>query len=444
MNRNFIITLFCFFTCVMFSQQEEPDAIALADDQFQISFYESLKQKGIENYDKAILSLQKCVALDSLQPDVYYELGKNYFKRREFQLSEKNFEKATQLNPENKWYWAGWYDVLIQTRKYAEAESVLNKLIALDAQYKEELVSVYMYSQQYEKALNLINEMNDEMGKSERRTQIKSQILSMSAFKIKEKEILLDMIEKNPKEEIHYISLMNLYIQNGDDDHAFEVAKKLSKEIPQSEWAHISLFKFYLEENKPNDAIKSMNKVLASVGIDSQIKHRIFNEFLVYTFSNPSFHSELEASTRYFLDDKNIFVMKEVAKFFHQKNDVQWASYYYEIAANQRPNDLETYLLWYPLLMTQNNVSLMSKSVTESLELFPLQPELYFYAGWAQNQQKNFKKAIETLEIGLDYIIDFPSLEMQFYQQLAVSYEGLGNVAKKDQFLQKANSLQNK
>lgn len=442
MNHNLIITLFCSFTCLMFSQQEEPDAIALAEDQFQDSFYESLKQKGIENYDKAILSLQKCMEIDSLQPDVYYELGKNYFKRREFELSEKNYKKATELNPDNKWYWSGWLDVLLQTRQYADAEVVLNKLIAMDVHYQDELVSVYMYTHQYQNALDLINEMNDFLGKSERRTQIKSQILSMSAFKVNEKEPLLENIQKNPKEEVHYISLMNLYLQKGEVDEAFKVAQQLAEAIPNSEWSQVSLFKFYLDENNPIEAIKSMHKVLASSGIDHQIKHRIFNEFLIFTFKNPNFHPELEAATRYFLNDKEVFVMNEMAKFFHQKNDIQWASYYYEIASNQRPDHLETYLLWYPLLMTQNKVSLLAKSVTEALDLFPLQPELYFYAAWAQNQQNNFNQAIEFLETGLDYILDSPTLEIQFYQQIVLSYEGLGDVVKKNKFLEKVKSLQ--
>ncbi|PTS93468.1 cytochrome C biosynthesis protein, partial [Flavobacterium sp. HMWF030] len=35
--------------------QTEPEDIAMATDEYQDSFYESLKQKGIENYDKAIV-----------------------------------------------------------------------------------------------------------------------------------------------------------------------------------------------------------------------------------------------------------------------------------------------------------------------------------------------------------------------------------------------------
>ena len=40
--------------------QAEPEDIASNEDKFQDSFYEALRQKGIENYDKAIEALEKC------------------------------------------------------------------------------------------------------------------------------------------------------------------------------------------------------------------------------------------------------------------------------------------------------------------------------------------------------------------------------------------------
>ena len=45
--------------------QTEPEDVATVSDQFQDYYYESLKQKGIENYDKAITALEKC---QELQP----------------------------------------------------------------------------------------------------------------------------------------------------------------------------------------------------------------------------------------------------------------------------------------------------------------------------------------------------------------------------------------
>jgi len=41
--------------------QDNPDAIALVDDQLENNFYEAMKQRGIENYDKAIVRFKNVI-----------------------------------------------------------------------------------------------------------------------------------------------------------------------------------------------------------------------------------------------------------------------------------------------------------------------------------------------------------------------------------------------
>jgi tetratricopeptide (TPR) repeat protein len=83
------ITLLGNITSVM--AQTEPEDIAMATDEYQDSFYESLKQKGIENYDKAIVSLEKCIKLKPNDAVAYFELGKNYLALKEYRNAQDAF-----------------------------------------------------------------------------------------------------------------------------------------------------------------------------------------------------------------------------------------------------------------------------------------------------------------------------------------------------------------
>jgi hypothetical protein len=78
-----------------------------------------------------------------------------------------------------------------------------------------------------------------------------------------------------------------LYSSFNEEDKAFDVAKQLEKEIPNSDWAHVSLVKFYLSKDDGANASKSMFKVLENNKIDLKIKHRVFNEFLIFAIKNP-------------------------------------------------------------------------------------------------------------------------------------------------------------
>jgi tetratricopeptide (TPR) repeat protein len=191
--------------------QKEPDDIALVTNQFQLSYYEALKQKGIENNDRAIEALQKCLVLEPNNAAVYNELGRNYLKLRKYKEAYASFERASQIDPSNRWFWHGMYDVAYQNQDFNQAIILVQKLITFESNYKEDLTSLYMYTQQYDKALVMINEMNDELGKSEKRDNYKKEILKDARFKGSEKEDLLRSISQNPKDESNYIALIYLY-----------------------------------------------------------------------------------------------------------------------------------------------------------------------------------------------------------------------------------------
>jgi len=441
-NRVFILLIALFSTSFSVFAQTEPEDIAMATDEYQDSFYESLKQKGIENYDKAIVSLEKCIKLKPNDAVAYFELGKNYLALKQYQNAQDAFEKATQLDPKNKWFWLGIYDVSYETKNYPLAIEIIQKIIVFDEEYKDDLISLYMITNQYDKALTAINEMNDKFGKSSDREIYKAQILSQGKYQNTEIDNLVDQIKKNPKEESNYVNLIFLYSKNNENEKSLEVAKQLAKEIPNSEWAQVSLFKGYLDANQADKAIKSMNVILASSKIDSKIKHRTLNEFLIYVNKNPQYSADLEKAISYFDNDKDVDVAQEIGKFYHSKGQFENAIKYYEkdLSANSE-TDLETNMLLLDAYSQAKKYEPMTKRAMMLIEVYPSQAQFYYYAGLGSNQLKQFKNAKTVLEMGLDYVVDDVKLESNFNIQLGEAYNGLGDAKKKEEYFSKANEL---
>jgi tetratricopeptide (TPR) repeat protein len=422
--------------------QPEPEEIKTDSDKFQEAFYESLLQKGIENYDKAIVSLEKCLRLQPNNATIYNELGKNYLGSKDYTNAYSSFDKATKIDPKNKWFWVGMYDVCYQTQNYSQGINIINKLIEFDPKFKEDLVSLYMSTNQFDKALDLINELNDKVGKSEKRNAYKLQIIASGKYQNAEITNLITQIEKNPKDETNYISLISLYSKNNDVEKALETTKKLEIAFPTSEWAQITLFKTYLDKNDAPKAISSMNIVLESYKIDSKIKHRILNEFLIYTNKNPQYTADLEKAVAYFDNDKEVNVAKEIGKFYYNKKQWDNATKYLEKALkSDATNDIQTNLLLLQSYTETKKFDLISKKAESMIEVLPTQPQFYYYAGLGHNQQKNFKKAKDFLEMGLDYLVNDKTLETNFNIQLGEAYSGLGDAKKKEMYFSKANQL---
>lgn len=424
--------------------QTEPEDIALAQNEFQDAFYESLKQKGIENYDKALTSLEKCQKLEPNNATVFFEFGKNYLALKDYKKAYDNFEKAAQLEPKNKWAWVGMYDVCYETRDWDQAIVIVNKLITFKKEYKEDLVSLYMNTQQFDKALTLINELNDNVGKSDLRDNYKLQILKDVKYQGNEKENLLAAIKKNPKDEESYISLIYLYSEGNQEDKAVEIAKQLEKEIPTSDFAQVSLFKEHLNKKDGEKAARAMHIALASPKIDKKIKHRMLNEFLIFVKDKPEFEPDLDKAIGYFRNDREVLVAKEIGKFYHTKKNWEKAAKYYDMHLKTNPDDVEATLLLLEAYTQLQQFDVMAKKAEAMIELYPLQPQFYYYAGLAYNQQKNFKKAKDLLEMGLDYLVNDTALEVNFNIQLGEAYNGLGDMKKKEMHFQKADKLLNK
>ncbi len=421
--------------------QNEPNDVVTIDDGFEDFFYEAIKQKSIENYDKAIEALEKGKAIEPENPIVYFELGKNYLAQKKYKEAYDNFEKAAKMDPKNRWAWVGMYDVCYDTRDYNQAIVIVEKLIEFKEDYKEDLTSLYMNTQQYDKALELINELNAKFGKSDKRELYKADILKDAKYQSAEKFNLLEQIKKFPKEESNYISLIYMYSQSNQEEKALEIAQKLEKEIPTSDWAQVSLFKFHLNNNDGDNAVKAMNIVFPSKKIDSKIKHRMLNEFLIFTKNNPKYETDLDKAISYFDNDKEVRVAKEIGKFYFSKANWEKAVKYLNMHLKNAEDDVETQLLLLQAYTENQQFADLAKKTDDLTELFPSQPQFYYYGGLANNQLNNFKKAATILETGLDFVIDDDALEINFNIQLGEAYSGLGDVNKKNKYFSKADEL---
>mgnify|MGYP003692804407 FL=1 len=417
--------------------QENPEDIALVDNQTEDNFYEALKQRGIENYDKAIVAIQKCLEKEPKNPAFLYELGKNQLDLKNYVDAEISFKSAIEIDSKQRWYWNGLYDIYYQTKDFQKSIPVVQKLVEFDPNMREDLVSLYMNTNQKDKALALLKEMEASSHLTSTMEFYKLKLEESNEFAKPKKESLEEAIKKNPKNEQNYIDLIVLYSSFNQEDKAFEVAKQLEKEIPNSDWAHVSLVKFHLNNNDGTNASKSMFKVLGNDKIDLKIKHRIFNEFLIFAIKNPIFFNDVDAAIPYFDNDKEIAVAKEVAKFFWKKGDLEKAIYYFEKAIKKNPEDVESINYYLEVIYQKQDFQLLSKKATDLSELYPTQANYYYYAGFGYNQMKNFKKAKELLENGLDFVVENKTLEANFYKQLIISCENLNDNAKKQLYSNK-------
>lgn len=453
MNKNtFILLLFLCLSALsrkqMYAQEPTPfadeniDDLEDVSDAFQESFFEALKQKAIQNHDRAISALNTCIRQEPDRAFLYFERAKNEGALKQYDVAEKDLLKALELEPNREPMLALLYDVYYKTRNYEKAESTVQKLIPFNTQYKEDLARIYSQTKRYEEAIGLLDALDIEKGVDPYREQLRVRIYRQSGTGDLRKRSAEAKIAADPNNEEEYLKLIFLYSEEGNNAKAYETALKLQEINPEADEVHLALYKFYLEDGKVMEAIQSMNKVLRSTRMDGKVKHRVLNDFLTFVNDNPSYQAQLEEAITIFdtqVADANVY--EQLADYYLKKGEKTKGLKYYEKALASDSENLELVKNTVLLQLDTQQYERATEITANALDFFPSQPLLYLTQGVAYNKLGKYDAAIESLEIGIDYIIDNVKMEYDFYQQLGEAYTAKGNIPKANNFLEKAKSL---
>ncbi|SFC62818.1 Tetratricopeptide repeat-containing protein [Algibacter lectus] len=419
------------------------DDLGNNEDAFQELFYEALKQKSIENFDRAAESFQKCIALNQSIPVLHFELGKSYYKLKNYNAAEESLKKAVDLEPDNEWFLDELYGFYAGQNDLDNAIKTVKQLVSYHPDYKEDLASLYVKTKRYDEALLLLDELDTEFGVSIDRDRMRNIAYEATGRKKDQIENLESRVENNPDKESNYLALIFRYSENNNKEKAFETAKELLENNPNSQLVHLALYKFYLDENNADKAIESMKVVVQSTQIKPEAKVKVLSDFVNFVKQNPQYESDLLEATALVTEEDNEKSLLEMGQYYLSKNNKTKALEYFEKALEQDSNNFAVLKNILLLKIDLQDFKVVEAESSVALEKYPSQPLLYLVNGVALNNLNQPKEAIEALEIGLDYIIDDARMEADFYNQLSKAYTLLNNTAKAQTFSDKAQKLKN-
>ena len=281
---------------------------------FQNHFFEALKQKAIQNYSKAIESLEKCYEIDSTQMAVAFELSQNFLKLKRYFEAEQFINKALLKDADNEYLLLHKSEIYKDIGNLEQAIIIQQELAIRFPKYNQLLLELYIQSKRYDEAEKLIDAME-------------SKAISTSKTKI---------------------------------------------------------LKQFLE-NRMQSTVKT-------------------------TAKEKEMAPTLESLKRSFESSKNF-------------------------------NDLKQ------LLIVQKNKELFEMMAADSkqgIALFPAQPFLYLMHAKAQFALGKYNEAISVLGIGIDFVIDDPTMEFDYYEEFARNYEQLNDTINALKYRQKAAKIRQK
>ncbi|QTE21519.1 tetratricopeptide repeat protein [Polaribacter cellanae] len=205
---------------------------------------------------------------------------------------------------------------------------------------------------------------------------------------------------------------------------------------PENVWMLKQLVKIEVRERNFPEAIKTQQKVIAKYPREREYLVRLYLQNRDYK-SAVSLLNNLEKEEVLSANLKKLKASLEKRKEAPKPKKIDANI---EDLISRFKTDKSYKILEEILNKSKDNLKRLLKFSEEGIALFPAQPFVYLINGKALNSKKDFKNAVETLQNGIDFVIE-DDMEADFYKELSISYKGLGNKKDERKFLEKYKKL---
>ncbi|MCX6226190.1 MAG: tetratricopeptide repeat protein, partial [Bacteroidia bacterium] len=403
-----------------------------AEAQLKFYFAEGLRAKMLGNLDEAFSYFQKCIGLSQISGSAYYELGLLYSEKKDYSAATGYARNAWKRDQKNKWYGLLLIENLMLQGKPIDCVPVYRELQKIEPGSENFLtgeIEMLIQAKQEKEALKRINKLPGEGELAKWGTVRKKDVyLSLNQFD-KGAKALIDWLKKYPDDyEIRGI-LAEAYAAKGMKEEATGQYKILKAQNPDNPAVSFSLGQFLFQSGKKDEALVEFLQGFRSPDVNPSIKIDIVKSFI----SDQQKQNKLDVQViklievLHQVDKGNPPVDELYANYLYSEERLNEAEPIYRELIKTDPGNFE---VWQNLLFILNQKQQFKEilSVSDSaLIYFPGQGLFYIFKGMAAIDQKDYPKAIATLNKGLSIPGQNPELVKQFYLSLAESLYRNGN-----------------
>jgi len=444
--QRFIFHFLCVLTISLTAQSPKKaktlNNISKVSKDFESHFYEALTQRLIRNYDKAIIELDACLAINKKIPVLFFEKAKNSYALKDYQAAEENLITALDLMPKNEIILKELQQVLFVQQKYNQRISTLKELAAIDEKYKYELSGAYIYTKQYGESLETLNDYKKNFSFDSRIEGLRNRVYSISKDKNLQSVDIERKIQRDKNNADLYVRLFELYQGANKKKEAAAVYKRFQKNVPNAPMLEYVSFLKNIDDGNTVAATESMKKLTSNASIDDTVKKVVLSKFRTYGKQNPNYTTEIEALPSGDLAQTvNQKFFMELTSFQLQEGSTESLLGVYEKNLEVDPNNFSLIRDTLLLQLYYDKNDQAKELAALSLEKYPSQPILYLINGALLVKDKKYDNAIRGYLDGLDYIIDSPEMERAFLLKLAEAYSLNGQPEKAKKYQTKGEKI---
>ena len=416
---------------------EDPVGTPGPDAKFKEAFHEALLEKTIGHYDKAIPLFEKCLNLNPNHSASHYALSDLHELKGDIGKAVEHAEKAYALDNSNRWYCMRLAELNFGLSNFKRSAEYYDKVIQdeknIDVKYQ--YAEALIYSGQPQKAIDMLDEIEVETGKSPEVALTKHDLyVELGDFEAAEKE-LQNLIEENPKNLENYLFIADYFLNTNNPSKAEEVLEKAMKVDSNSGDLRVMLADIRLRNNDVKGAFENLKAAFESGDLLLDRKIELTWGLTQFAF-NPSNPDKKEMQKQvgelfemmYDEEAKNADLHNKYAVFLMNLGEKEKARRQFELATTLNPDSFYAWRELMNLDYEMQDFEKMKQHAAKATELFPAQPIFYLLSGIALYHVEDYESSFETLFLGKDMVVSDPELVSEFYYHMGKLHCLQGNM----------------
>jgi predicted Zn-dependent protease len=262
---------------VMASGQESGSAELFTEsytDRFQEVFFEALKQKGIENYDRAAALLLEAKELDPLNPVLDHELARVLYLEKEYGEAEQYALQALKAEPADYWVLETLMQILKQQSK--SPDTYRDVLPVEMPEFRLNLAQWYLREGDWDQA----REQLSALPESAKTKQLSSLLERKKAMESEERSRVAEVKTAQVDEEGsvgYYESTVREYLEKGQWSELERVSAEALERYPLQPYFYYANGVSWLKQEQAEKAVQVLEAGEAMLLEDSEVSQLIFS-----------------------------------------------------------------------------------------------------------------------------------------------------------------------
>ncbi|HBX49826.1 MAG: hypothetical protein A2275_06765 [Bacteroidetes bacterium RIFOXYA12_FULL_35_11] len=394
---------------------------------FSSNLIDGNKQKMLGFFNEALQHYQQCIQIIPDNPVPYFELANLYISQGDWVSPLKYSQKAVEIDPSNIWYSVQLAGLYQKNGMLSQAVDIYKSLIKqeparLDFYYN--LSMIYTAIGKIKDAIKILDASEKQVGVTDVVSLEKERLYMLLGNANKALAELEKLVNAYPGESRFYGILAEAYAASMQYDKALATYKKLLEIDKNNGLAHLSLADFYRVINEVEKSYEELLLAFASTEVDVDVKVKMMMNFITYIENNSDLNKKanglLEILLKTHEGDPKVhtiyadYLIRD-EKYVEARDQLRFVV----------KSTKDKFLIWEQLLYLEvhtGDYNALLEESKEVMELFPVQPTSYMFAGLAALQLKDYNYCVEVLNKGIDFVTDNIPLKVQFYSYLGEAY----------------------